>query len=637
MTYRRDIDGLRAIAVLAVVLYHAGVPWLAGGFAGVDVFFVISGYLITGLIAERVRTGTFSIIDFYERRARRLLPALFAMLAVVSALSLWLLFPLELKELNFHLRGAILFASNFTLAEETNYFARAAETKPLLHTWSLAVEEQFYLVFPLLLIVAARWGARKTVWIVAGLAAASLISAIVLAPIDPAVAFFMPQYRFWELAVGALLALGAIPERWRTSGGTAVSGIFGLVFIAASMGPLPWSLPVPGLGVAIPVLGTALLIWSGSGPAARLLSTAPFVATGLISYSLYLWHWPLLVFLPIWLGREAEVSEVAAAVALSGLIAVLSWRFIEQPVRHRQIFAVRPRLFAASTVGGLALIAVTLAGDWTDGLPGRFSKQTAAALSVQDDWLRGKAAGCLRRAPRMVRTGDPAELRRMACKIGDPAAPVDFILWGDSHASALQPGLETAAIKAGRRGLVLTHSSCAPLPGYPRNAQSKKMKGCGKFNLMVREMLARGKISTVVLGARWRAIEAEDTGLLPDLVTSLDADGLDIIMVGQVPELRHDLPTTVARALRVGGSLPLDRPITAAQQNVTAANAIMEAVAGTSLLRIDPVPWLCPDDLCPSVVGDDLVYADQHHLSAFGAHYLVTPLQQALEATRPDR
>ncbi|MEO1494517.1 MAG: acyltransferase family protein [Pseudomonadota bacterium] len=637
MTYRRDIDGLRAIAVLAVVLYHAGAPWLPGGFLGVDVFFVISGYLITGLIIDRVREGTFSFVDFYERRARRLLPALFAVLAFTTAMALWLLFPLELKELNFHLRGAILFASNFTLAEKTDYFAIVAGSKPVLHTWSLAVEEQFYLVFPPLLILILARGQALSQGVVFGLVALSLGSAIYFAPNHITAAFFMPHFRFWELGVGALLALGLGGGRPRTPLIAGVAGVLGLAAVLAAISPALPLLPVPGLGTAAPVLGTALIIWSGAGPVAWLLSTRPFVALGLISYSLYLWHWPVLVFLGVWLDRQIEGTEAAIAVAVSFVLAILSWRFIEQPVRHRRVLATRGRLFTFCGVAALALIAVTLVGDWTNGLPQRFSERTARALSAQDAWLRGTNAACLRRAPRMIETDDPDQFPGIACKIGDPEAPIDFILWGDSHASALQPALETAAKTAGRRGLVFTHSSCAPLPGYPRNAASTKMKGCARFNTLVRDMLRRGEISTVVLGARWRAIEPEDAGLLEDLIAGLTADGMDVIKVGQVPEFPFDVPATVARSLASGRDLPTVRTLEEARENTSAAAAMCPPGACPAALRIDPVPWLCPDGLCPVTVGDDPLYADRHHLSVLGAHYLLDPLVEALEATRPDR
>jgi hypothetical protein len=416
-----------------------------------------------------------------------------------------------------------------------------------------------------------------------------------------------------------------------------MAGVLGLGAVALSFSPALPALSVPGIGAVLPVIGTALVIWSGRGLAATLLSTRPFVTFGLISYSLYLWHWPILVFLYIWLDRQATATESAVAVGASVVLAALSWSFIEQPVRRRKVLASRGRLFTFCGVGALALIAVTLVGDWTKGLPQRFSERASTALSAQDAWLRGPNAGCLRRAPKMTRAGDPAQLRKMSCKIGDPDAPIDFVLWGDSHASAIQPALDTAARAAGRRGLVLTHSSCAPLPGYPRDAQSTKMKGCARFNALVREMLRDARVSTVVLGARWKALEPEDADLLRDLITGLGADGLDVIVVGQVPEYPFNVPAKIARAITSGAELPSPRTIDEARANAAADQAVRAAMSGPGVRRIDPVPWLCPDGICPLLNGDDPLYADRHHLSVLGAHYLRDPLTDALEATRPDR
>jgi peptidoglycan/LPS O-acetylase OafA/YrhL len=330
--YRADIDGLRAVAVVPVLLFHAGFPAFGGGFVGVDVFLVISGYLITANILGHSDGGRFSVIDFYARRIRRIFPALFAMLLGTAAIGLLVLLPGDLADLGREVSAATAFASNVLYWRETGYFEATAGQKLLLHTWSLAVEEQFYVAFPLLMYLAARADISR-VLVIAGALALSFALALWGVRHEPAATFYLAPTRAWELLLGALLAAGAIPApaRRRVRDGLSLLGL-GLI----AWGVLAFSprTPFPGASALVPCLGAALVIHAGAGGRSlggRLLGSPATVFVGLISYSLYLWHWPLLVLAKYYAVRELTGAEVLAVLLLSVLVATVSWRFVERP------------------------------------------------------------------------------------------------------------------------------------------------------------------------------------------------------------------------------------------------------------------------------------------------------------------
>ncbi|HWB53098.1 MAG TPA: acyltransferase, partial [Tepidisphaeraceae bacterium] len=335
--YRPDIDGLRAIAVIAVVFYHFRVPPFSGGFVGVDVFFVISGFLISRLIWSEMGAGHFSFVDFYERRVRRILPALFAMLAVVTIASIFLLFPHMLVNYAMSLMATAGFVSNFHFFGATGYWAPAAAEEPLLHTWSLAVEEQFYLVFPLLLILFS--GKSRTTLLVSILAGwlVSFAVSVISVHHAPISAFYLLPSRFWELLTGGFLAVSDLRPPANTFSRNLVA-LLGLALIALGVFGLSANSTFPGVNALPPCVGTALLICAntGSRPApwinAALATRAP-VAVGLISYSLYLWHWPIFVLATSVLPHGLDTQQTAIAIVASFILAALSWRFVEQPFR----------------------------------------------------------------------------------------------------------------------------------------------------------------------------------------------------------------------------------------------------------------------------------------------------------------
>ncbi len=371
LTYRPEIDGLRAVAILPVVLYHAGIAGFPGGFVGVDVFFVISGYLITSIILAERRAGRFSLVNFYARRIRRILPALFVMMAACYPLAFVLLGPSAMAEFAGSVTAATVFVANLFFYDISGYFATAAEVKPLLHTWSLAVEEQFYLVFPALVLLTWRMGARRQAVLLAVLALASLALAqwdITQGKADRA--FFMLQTRLWELMAGALAAFWLSSPRGqalRAGGRLRHGALLGLALILFAVIAYDGETRFPGLAALPPVLGAALVIVCATPRclAGRVLGLRPVVFVGLVSYSFYLWHVPLLVFTRIGTGRE-DAALMLGVCALAFGLSCLSWRYVERPIRRMHALPAR-RLFGTAAVAMALVGGLGLAGIQTEG------------------------------------------------------------------------------------------------------------------------------------------------------------------------------------------------------------------------------------------------------------------------------
>lgn len=385
MQYRREIDGLRAVAVVPVILFHAGFGLFPGGFVGVDIFFVISGYLITTLLLQDLDGGRYSIVRFYERRARRILPALFVVIAATVPLAFWAMLPTQLEEFSKSLAAVILFLSNFYFLSQVGYFAPDAELQPLLHTWSLVVEEQYYLLFPPLLALLWRRSHRATVVTLAIVACLSLGLAEWAWRENPARNFFFTGSRVWELLAGSLAALTLHKRAIAPHPGAAAVGA-GLVAVALLA--LDATTPFPSLWTLIPVLGTVLIILF-AGPdrgVGRVLALPALVGIGLVSYSAYLWHQPLFAIARLRFVAEPPLPVMVALVGLTFALAVATWAYVEQPFRRRPYpLLARPRaLFAASAAGAALFIAVGLVGVRTDGFETMWRSAFPAKAGILD-------------------------------------------------------------------------------------------------------------------------------------------------------------------------------------------------------------------------------------------------------------
>jgi peptidoglycan/LPS O-acetylase OafA/YrhL len=643
LTYRPDIDGLRALAVLAVMFFHYRVPPFSGGFAGVDIFFVISGYLITALIAREMAEDRFSLWRFYERRVRRIIPALFALLVVASVAAWFILFPHDFRRYAKSALAAAFFGSNFQFWSVTGYFDVAAFQKPLLHTWSLAVEEQFYLLFPAFLLALRAVRQRTRIAAVGAAFLLSLALSIWGVRKVPGAAFYLVPFRLWELMAGALLALGLVPPPRSARVGGAAS-LIGLILIACAVLFYSEAAHFPGAAALLPVLGTALVIYGGTQTGTfvnRVLARRPVVFVGLISYSLYLWHWPVYVFARYYLYRDLSAGEAVLCLALSFVLAVLSWRFVEQPFRRRQGGVPRRVLFGAA---GAALVTVSVfaaAVLTSHGWPDRFRPDIRRILAEEHD-TDGLLRYCFARPLSEVNAKD-------LCQFGAAGnVKPSFLLWGDSHADAILPAVSDIAKKHHLRGYFAGESSCAPLMGVFRPDTPR----CKAFNNKVIALAKRPEIKTVILTARWgknadgRAYGDEGNGFVPisdaqakakrpadnaaifarglnRTIDALLAAKKHVVVIASVPEVGWAVPQVLARTRLSGDGRPVFLPEEdfAFRQRITRP-LFHRLAARPGVMVIHPSDVLCEDGRCKVAMDGIPLYRDEHHLSVYGAEKL---------------
>lgn len=642
-SYRPDIDGLRAAAVIPVVLYHANLGF-PGGFTGVDVFFVISGFLITSLIREDIELGRFSLGRFYERRIRRIFPALFAVIAASFVAAYLLFLPPELTLFAKSGMAAALFSSNILFWLEAGYFDSAALAKPLLHSWSLAVEEQYYILFPIVLLALRRLARGWLLVAIGALWLLSFASSCIATAAYPEAAFYLMPMRFWEIATGALLAISQFRLSERYSRLCAAAGLLMILTAVIAYGR---TTSFPGAAALLPCGGALLVILAGATPNAvsNRLSARPLVFVGLISYSLYLWHWPLLVFSQYRLGRLLRPEEAGAVVILSIILASLSWRWIELPFRRRGKVGGRRAIFA----GAVAATAVTLAsGQFVvsgKGLPWRLPDRVGSIYAYSERHARFHNSECF--AGRRGEGPSLADIRAgRTCMFGPPGgrAP-SFLLWGDSHASALSPMIEALSQRYRVRGYFVGRSSCLPLIDYRISDPSRsKQNRCSKANLAVLDLIRSGGVKTVLLVGRWprEVLGAEygNEGIFFDPHqpyqttdrSALVAAGLDrtlseirrlgaqAVVVQDVPEIGYDVPHALAlAALRgVKADIAPMRSTVDARQGA-ARKIVRDAALHHGAKVVDPLPFFCNAERCRVEAGGVLLYADEDHVSEAGA------------------
>ncbi len=538
--YRPDIDGLRAVAVLAVVAFHSGFRAVPGGFVGVDVFFVISGYLICGLVDREVREKRFSAAQFYRRRILRIAPAFVAVLLACVALAYAFLLPTELEDFARSLIAATLSSSNIFFAQQSGYFDAPALAKPLLHTWSLGVEEQFYLVFPFLLILLERWLPNRRRTVLAVLAALSLAAAALLGASRPVTVFYEMPFRFWELALGALAALGAFPGLSTTlaRNGAAAAGlamIAGAVFLVSDTTPFAVATLIPCLGALLVILagerGSSLAGWG--------LSLPPVVFLGLISYSLYLWHWPIIVFQnadAVFLHDPGSPRTKLTLIAIAIGVAALSWRVIEQPFRGRSGARFpAARTFRWAATAAAVLVGLGIASLAIDGGAFRFPPEAVrvAAYLAYDPVPSFRQGRCF--------VHGPGEFDPATCLHLDAERP-NVLLLGDSHAAHLWWGLSRTFTNV--NVLQATASGCKPVI-VPRLLESSVCRAV--MTDMFDRFLTHNHVAAVILAAQWNE---DDVPKIAVTVKRLQEDGVTPILVGPIPQYDYALPRLLADAIR---------------------------------------------------------------------------------------
>jgi len=655
VSYRPDIDGLRAIAVLAVVVFHASPVLLPGGFVGVDVFFVISGFLISRIIFEKLEQGNFSFSGFYAARVRRIFPALLVVLAVCLVMGWLALLPDEFSSLGQHVLASAAFVQNVVLWQEAGYFDVATELKPLMHLWSLAVEEQFYIVYPLLI-----WAAWRLGWpvlpVITVLGVASFGMNLVGMSQDPAQTFFLTHTRVWELLVGAAIARFAVrgwhvPMPWAN----LLSGA-GLLLLVASGVLVHQGRAFPGAWALLPVLGAGALILAGSQACfnRRFLVLRPVVFIGLISYPLYLWHWPLLSFARIMENGTPAVWIRVIAVALSLMLAWLTWKFVETPIR----FGTATRFKIPALVLGSFLLAGT--GYLTylqDGYPGRADvkiRTIETSMEFQAKY-RQENRDCQARFPEFVRS---------FCLLSKPDQP-EILLLGDSHAYYLFPGLSDAVAASGKTLAQFGASGCPIFFDTERfdkrvdsacHPRMRKILTYAEQDPTVQTVILLQRGPLHIMGTGFGEPEKHQTDIQlvnmnrPDLVDNAQVfeygmretlrrfaqNNKKVIFVLDNPELHFDPKSCISsRPLRLT-SASVRSPCAVSQRDFEERNRVYRNIVNRVLLDFPKVKLVdasipfCDGTRCWAKKGEELYYLDSHHLSSHGVRLVAKQIVEKL-------
>lgn len=635
--------------MIPVILYHMELAPFTGGFVGVDVFFVISGFLITSIIARDLedKERQFSLRDFYERRIRRIFPALFTVLLVTSLLAFFILLPRDLNDYAKSLVATAGFASNIFFYRQWGYFDAEAHTKPLLHTWSLAVEEQFYLVFPLLLVLLYRVLRRKKYvrQALTVLGFASFVWTLSLMRSNPAAAFYLAPARAWELLLGSMLALGAVPALKPKLAESAA--LLGVVLLAIAVFAITARTPFPGPAALLPCVGAALIIHAGEGTrVARILSVKPIVFVGLISYSLYLWHWTLLSLARHWALGALSLTQTWAVIAVAVACSTISWKYIEAPFRGRSVPEEagasplwRWRVFALGGVVSAMAVAFGIVGWRANGWPNRVPPAAIAMDSARGDFNP-------RRAECHAHDGMSVAYRN-TCRFGAADGESRYAIWGDSHAAELVVALGDLAAAAGSSVRMVSYTACPPgsvLGGVPTGTG-----GCAQHQSEVQKaIVADTALTMVFLIARYGfARETQGDVYFVELgraARALADAGKIVVLIYPSPEYTVSVPMQLARAAKRGTPLE-DLGMSRASFDAQRAPLVraLDAIRTDSRIQmVDPASRLCTREHCRVYANGHALYFDDDHLSVQGVRYLApafarffgpTPLTQTAEVS----
>ena len=644
--YRPDIDGLRAVAVLPVVLFHSGIPRIEGGYVGVDVFFVISGFLISKIIITEVDEERFSYARFYERRIRRLLPALFVVVLATIPPAIWLLTTKGFKDFGQSLAAVGLFSSNILFFAESGYFDAESHTKPLLHTWSLAVEEQFYLFFPPILLLIRRLARTRMGHVLVALSILSFAASVWMVATRPSAAFYLLPFRAWELLLGALLAIRIVPAH-RSVGVNSAIGATGLALVAVAVATYDETTPFPGVAALLPCIGTAAVIYAGSHPRAfahRLLGWSPLVLIGKASYSIYLWHWPVIVFATmISLKPRLDTAGQFGLTVASLVLGLLSWKFIETPFRKKSAWTTPRYLFAGAAAATAFWIGFGIFAHVLDGVPQRLS----------DEALRfGYATTDFSPSPdhcgRWTARPEAADL----CLIGDATLTPSFVVWGDSHAGVLVHGVIRSAERFRRSGLFSMVAGCPAFFGVSKDesvADAADDAKCAEHNQRIETLLAAApEIATVLMVGRW-SYYAEGLGIGNDAhhrvkiwfdddppadreqaevfqeafartLRRLSAMGKRVFVLQQVPEFEQYGAQTLAVEATVSGPDAVMSKLEVPRTAVDARQSVFERFRQESdaFARVEVLStreYFCDSAVCRAVKDGRALYLDNNHVT----------------------
>ncbi len=631
MEYRREIDGLRAIAVMLVIFYHAGIGNITGGFIGVDVFFVISGFLITTIILQEKNTNTFSLIKFYERRTRRILPALYFVLFCSLVIAWFVLYPSDLKDFTKSLIAIPFFISNFLFWKETNYFATASEYIPLLHTWSLAVEEQYYLLFPLLLSLVWKLRKRYIFHTILILAAGSLLLAEMTKETAPAANFYLLYSRAWELMIGGACAFLVTYSPQRIAFAryprlvNQTLALTGLMLISYSAIAFNKTIPFPSLYTLIPTIGSALIIlYSKDTITGKLLSSKLFVGIGLISYSAYLWHYPIFAFFRYNGNGYLDVKTGVILISLTLLLAGFSWKYIEKPFREKNRFS-RKQIFSLALITSLLLIAASAIVKHYRNAPIRISPEAQEILAYKKYDFKSiyRYESCFKESILEI-----TPYRTECTNLTDNSPKI--VLWGDSYAAALSYGL----LHYHKNTAQLTSSGCPPIIEY----NNPQRKNCSTINSIAINEIKELKPEIIILHAQWLyAAEFVDEINLKKTIEKIEKVSPEshVYVLGNVPEWKPDLPTIILRNkinTQASNAFSLDEYMAENLEKID--QQINKNLTDTNAEFISAINLLCTNHSCPVIVkkGNEVMPSawDHGHLTKNGSLLLADKLLQSM-------
>lgn len=636
MKYRADIDGLRAIAVMLVVLYHAFPKTILGGFIGVDIFFIISGFLISTILFENMHAGNFSIIDFYRRRVRRIFPALFAVLIACLVGGWFFLLPDEYRQLGKHVAGGTTFISNILLWREAGYFDSSAESKPLLHLWSLAVEEQFYIFWPL--ILALIWKRRWNFTLIVLLTIVFFAINIFYLKSDPTAAFYSPQSRFWELMVGSMLAYVLLFKPALIEKHKNLQSILGFLLLALGLFFIDRNCMFPGWWALLPTVGAALII--SAGPSAylnkNLLSSRLFTWIGLISYPLYLWHWPIFSFFHIAVSTTPTKSTRCLAIAISIALAWLTYRFIEVPLRNSIWFSKRTPLYLVAMIMlGMIGYSFYIRDDLSSASQiagmnefSRYFENTypewhyMKSQHMVDNYREDCNFYDIQKFIIGKNTRLPRTSINSACFERDGKHDKTVFIWGDSHGSQLYYGLKNN-LPVEWQIMQVTTSACIPNLGVPNPSSTNY---CEQSNWFARTVLERVKPDVVVFSQR----AGHTNENFVKVAARLKSMGVQrIIFTGPVPHWNQKLSRIVLS--RFWAQTP-QRTFDGLDQDMFAKNALLKKnfQGSASVVYADLTGQFCNADGCLTYIGDDrmrgLTTWDNNHFTPASSDYVAKSL-----------
>lgn len=656
MQYRREIDGLRAVAVIPVIFFHADFTLFSGGYVGVDIFFVISGYLITSIIIEELEQGEFSILHFYERRARRILPALFfVMLCCIPFAWMWML-PSQLKAFSQSLIAVSVFVSNIFFWRESGYFAAASETKPLLHTWSLAVEEQYYVLFPIFLILFWRFGRNPVYYSILFISIISLLLSEWGWRNHHVANFYLTPTRVWELLAGSICALLLFGKAQKPNN---LMSAFGLALIVSAIFFYDENTPFPSIYALTPVVGTALIIMFGAHGTwvAQLLSRKLFVGIGLVSYSAYLWHQPLFAFARVRSLYEPEQWLMVLLSATSLAMAYFSWRYIERPFRKQTAHAIGTQraIFGLAGTCSAAFIIVGLFGHYEHG----YTTKHLVPSFVEKTFIRSaRETECFDK-PSHPQNND------WHCPLGDDSKNSSFVVFGDSHALSVLDSFDTAALTIGRGGIFIGASGCTPFLGiFSINGYQTK-QDCHALNERVFDYVKSSKtITTVFLVARWTyytngsyngrhlsyisdtwngrpSVEASRSAFQYGLGLTVEAYqniGINLVIIPQVPQQRIEPRDIYRRAYESDKIEEVLRSLSVSLADHERLQSFVSAAFaryGNNLQILSLEASLCKEGVCLVGEKNRSLYFDSNHLSQSGSRLAIPVIERYLMGAPP--